>query len=349
MTYKLRKMTIKPTLKCTANCIGCVSRRTYHKSASGNRMLSLDQWMKVIEDAASLGLEKLSISGGEPTLYPHLVELVREIKKHEILVQINTNGTFITRELAQELLKAGLDSVSISIYSHQPDTHDEFRRQPKLWIKATNAVRIFAGFSKQYPKFLVKAQTIILRENFQSFKELIELHKSLGACKSTVAYLEGDYEKKYILNEDEIIEFRNTVIPGLLDFCRTLHPSIQWKARKKVKRMYGNQIGEPSEIARGTYWRQGDCTLPQRFTMVLGNGDVHPCNIVEYTHEPIMGNIFENSFKEIWASKRWNDFRQNLHEKCSLCPMNIHTTIPLQPSKSRIKRFADHVMNVVRP
>jgi hypothetical protein len=33
-----------------------------------------------------------------------------------------------------------------------------------------------------------------------------------------------------------------------------------------------------------------------------------------------MGNLFENSFKEIWVSKRWNDFRQNLHEKCHLCP-----------------------------
>lgn len=71
--------------------------------------------------------------------------------------------------------------------------------------------------------------------------------------------------------------------------------------------------------------------MPQHFTIILANGDVYPCSIVEYTNEPIMGNIFKNNFKEIWMSEKWNDFRHNLHGKCHLCPMNIHISVPLKP------------------
>ncbi len=77
MEYRLRKMAIKPTLKCTADCKGCVSRREYHKSAVHSNTLSLDQWKEVIKESASLGVKAISISGGEPTLYPHLFELIR--------------------------------------------------------------------------------------------------------------------------------------------------------------------------------------------------------------------------------------------------------------------------------
>jgi MoaA/NifB/PqqE/SkfB family radical SAM enzyme len=299
----------------------------------------------VIKESASLGLKALSISGGEPTLYPHLLELVREIKKYGVSVQINSNGSLIDRQFAEELLQAGLDSAFISIYSHQAEVHNEFCRQRKLFDKATNAVRIFADLCKQYPRFQVKTQTIILRENFRYFKELIQFHQSLGTSKSSISYLEGDYDKKHILNEKEIIEFKNCVVPKALELCSKLHPSIRNKAMKRIKSIYGDKIGNPFDISRGKYWRQGSCRIPQQFTIVLANGDVHPCNIVEYTHEPIMGNLFENSFKEIWGSKRWNDFRQNLHEKCHLCPMNIHTSIPLKPEKSTFFRLLDYVIN----
>ncbi len=240
----------------------------------------------------------------------------------------------IGRQYAEELLQAGLDSFVISIYSHQAEVHNDFSRQRKLFDKATNAVRIFADLCKQYPRFRVKTQTIILRENFRYFKELIQFHQSLGSCRIRISYLEGDFDKKHILNEKEIIEFKNYVVPKALELCSKLHPSIRNMAMERIKSIYGDKIGNPFDISQGKYWRQKSCKIPQQYTTVLANGDVHPCNIVEYTHEPIMGNLFENSFKEIWVSKRWNDFRQNLHEKCHLCPMNIHTSIPLKPEKS---------------
>ncbi|MCP4342149.1 MAG: hypothetical protein GY799_25510 [Desulfobulbaceae bacterium] len=114
--------------------------------------------------------------------------------------------------------------------------------------------------------------------------------------------------------------------------------ALQWDNRIKSIPIH---IRSPHEISHGVYWKLGKCGIPLRFTIILANGGVHPCNIVEYTHERIMGNIFETIPKDIWVSEQWNNFRQNLHKNCHLCPMNIHTSIPYRVEKSRFSRLTD--------
>ena len=97
----MKRMVIKPTVNCTANCCGCVSRRALHRSFARNSWLSPEQWISVINQAADLGLEDLHISGGEPTLFPHLVDLIREGKSRGLRVRINTNGSLITPDPAR--------------------------------------------------------------------------------------------------------------------------------------------------------------------------------------------------------------------------------------------------------
>lgn len=304
-------------------------------------MLSIEQWRRILKDTAEVGLEKMSISGGEPTLYPYLVGLIKEAKMNNINVQLNTNGSLITQELAVKLLDAGLDSVMVSIYSHEASRHDALRRHKGLWEKATGAVRIFSELRKQYPHFIVKTQTVLLRENYRHLHELLMLHQSLGSCKSHVSYLEGDFLKEYLMNLDEITYFKNRVVPKLVDFCSTLDPSLIAESVKAVKNIMSEEVGTPEDLAQGIYWKKDSCLIPQNFTIILGNGDVHPCNIVEYTHEPIMGNLFENNFKDIWYSEKWNRFRAERFDTCEFCPMNLHTTIPLSPEAITVpKKFS---------
>ncbi len=75
--------------------------------------------------------------------------------------------------------------------------------------------------------------------------------------------------------------------------------------------------------------------MPQKFALVLANGDVHPCNIVEYLHEPVMGNLFENMPLEIWHSEKWEKLRRDLLPECALCRISLHTIIPLRPAALR--------------
>lgn len=341
--YKLRKLVIKPTLACTANCKTCQYRRELHKSLRSSRKLSFEQWLTILEDARKLGVERLDISGGEPTLYKNLTDLIRTGKRYGWYVNVNSNGSLIDEDYAKRLLEAGLDSISISIYSPQPQVHDEMRNHKGLWDKATNAVKIFRKLKVKYPNFIICTQTLICRENYRMLADLIKLHYELGSSRISFTYLEGDFGKKYLLNEQEISDFREKVIPEAVAVCQTLEPAIRNQAVRVVESTYSAKINTISNFARGIYRPTEQnlypCQRPKEFTILLANGDVHPCNMIEYSHEPVMGNLFEKSLPEIWYSEKWSRFRKELFDYCTLCPINLYMAIPLTAEARRKYMF----------
>jgi MoaA/NifB/PqqE/SkfB family radical SAM enzyme len=330
---QLKKITIKPISACTANCPTCANRKNLHHKLLSEKTISFDQWKKILEEASKLGLKNLYISGGEPTLYKHLTDLVEIGKSYGLFVNINSNGSQITKEYAEWLLKAGLDSIMISLYSPIPEVHNSMRDSKNLWSKAVSAVKIFSNLEKKYPNFKVRTQTLLCRENYRSFPDLLKLHYDLGSNGIVLSYLEGDFEKKYLLNENEIKYFRENVIPEAIKFCDNIDEKVRGRAIKVIRNLFSKNILKTSEWAKGIYrpnYKNKPCSIPKKYAMILSNGDVHPCNVVEYTHDPLMGNLFKNSLKEIWNGKKWDYFRKNLFEKCQLCPINLHKFIPLR-------------------
>ncbi len=85
-----------------------------------------DEILTLIRVAASLGVDKIRLTGGEPTIRRNVVELVRGIRAIPGIerVAMTTNGVRLA-ELAQPLADAGLDQVNISIDTLNPE---KFRR-----------------------------------------------------------------------------------------------------------------------------------------------------------------------------------------------------------------------------
>jgi glycosyltransferase involved in cell wall biosynthesis/phenylacetate-coenzyme A ligase PaaK-like adenylate-forming protein/MoaA/NifB/PqqE/SkfB family radical SAM enzyme len=339
-SYKLKKLVIKPTMACTANCKTCQLRRDLHKSLINQRKLSFEQWLKIFQDASQLGVERLDISGGEPTLYKNLIDLIKAGKSYGWYINLNTNGSLINEKYARKLIDAGLDSVSISIYSANPEIHDQMRNCEGLWSKATQAVRTFARLREQLSSNLqIATQCLICRENYSTLADLMKLDYELGSDRIALTYLEGDFEKQYLLKENEINDFKYNVIPQAKKFCETLDTEVKNKAIEVIESVFSEKINSISNFAGGLYRPEEKnpepCKRPQEFTILLANGDVHPCNMVEYSHEPVMGNLFEQSLPEIWYSEKWNNFRENLFDYCRLCPINLYMTVPLRPKYSQ--------------
>jgi radical SAM protein with 4Fe4S-binding SPASM domain len=327
---RINRLVIKPTLKCTADCDGCSSRRNLHRTLSGDKQPSLMQWKTMLQEAAGLGLRNLHISGGEPTLYPHLIDLIIAGKKLGLRIRINSNGSMITEAFAQRLLEAGLDEICISLYSHEPAPHNRFRKSSNLWQKATRAVQIFSELRKSHPNFFLGTMSVILRENYHCLDSLIRFHHRLGSQQIGLSYLEGDFSGKYLLNREEIREFRNTVVPRAVSYCRSfLDPRIKNRAINVIQSLYSKTAGPENDLSQGIYWPRKHCNIPRTTGLVMANGDIHPCNFVEYTHQPIMGNLFQKGFKEIWHSKTWNTYRKTLNPLCRFCPVNIYNAVPL--------------------
>ncbi len=149
MNYQLRHLVIKPTLLCTANCPTCGTRKILHNSLRGEKILEFSDWVDVLYDAKRLGVERLDISGGEPTLCKYLDEIIDIGKKYNWYININTNGSMIGKDKAEKLVKSGLNNVYVSLYSFNSKKHDSMRGRTGLWKQAVQTIRIFANLQNR--------------------------------------------------------------------------------------------------------------------------------------------------------------------------------------------------------
>jgi pyrroloquinoline quinone biosynthesis protein E len=229
----MEHLVIKPTLACTANCPACAGRRQLHKSALQQKQLVLEDWRRVLAEAKGLGAWQLTISGGEPTLYKRLPELIAYAKNHGWLVRLNSNGSLTDFVFAEALVAAGLDVADISLYSPVASVHDAMRGAKGLWQKTTSTITFLAGLKNKYRGFNVITQTLLCRENYLDFAELLQLHYQLGSSGILISYLEGDFARQRLLQADEIEYFRRHVIPNVLEVCKGLSPTMRNVAAAK--------------------------------------------------------------------------------------------------------------------
>jgi cyclic pyranopterin phosphate synthase len=106
---------ISLTDHCNLRCVYCMPEdMTFRPNAE---LMQDDEIMLFTRLFASLGFHKIRLTGGEPTLRAHVVELVREITHTPGIqsVSITTNGVMLS-QLAKPLADAGLDRVNISLW-----------------------------------------------------------------------------------------------------------------------------------------------------------------------------------------------------------------------------------------
>lgn len=105
---------LEPTARCNLNCYGC-----YRKNIKESHK-SLEQVKHELDVFQALRKSDcISIAGGDPLLYPDIIELIKEIKSRGLKPIINTNGIALTKELLHELKKAGVFGFTFHIDSKQ--------------------------------------------------------------------------------------------------------------------------------------------------------------------------------------------------------------------------------------
>ena len=87
-------MMLEPLHACNLTCTGCGRIREYKSTIS--EMLTVEQCLAAMEES---GAPVVSICGGEPTIYPELGRLVREILARGRHIYLCTNGMFIRKRL----------------------------------------------------------------------------------------------------------------------------------------------------------------------------------------------------------------------------------------------------------
>ena len=109
---------ISLTDKCNLRCVYCMPEDKVYENNLINDTLSFNDYKFIINGLSQVGIKKIKFTGGEPLLYPHLIELIKYAHYECNIddVSITTNGIGLN-EIAYELKRSGLKSVNISLDS----------------------------------------------------------------------------------------------------------------------------------------------------------------------------------------------------------------------------------------
>lgn len=280
------------THNCNLRCKHCYFSS---KQLSDKDSFSKTEAIEFIRDIADKKVFHLSIAGGEPLLYPHLVDVVREATDGGMLVAMSTNAMLLTNELAKDLKQAGLTSLQISLDGSTEETND-FIRGGKSFNKALEGIKVAIDNG-----FKVLIAFVILKPNHHELEEVFKLAIKLGAYGVKVqTFIEsglGEVHKDELyLNEKEL-------------------GSIIYNAWK-IKKMYQNDLEimlplipdviASSKEAPEYYYQKSSCLgcQPGLTTVrVNSHGGVRACGGMS-SDDNTVGNVKTDSLQKIFLDSK---------------------------------------------
>jgi MoaA/NifB/PqqE/SkfB family radical SAM enzyme len=340
----LQNLIIKPVFECICNCKHCEVRQNFYKKQKKitEERLDIHIIKKIFSEANKLGNKTLQISGGEPLLYKDLVEMIKEANKYNWFIFINSTGYGVTQEFAFKLLEAGLSAFNVSIDSPHNEIHDKLRGIEGLLKSSLNTLKIFNEIREScsdYKDFYTNIQTIITRKNYEDIHYIVELAVKLQVSSIYFMYIYEDKENNFLMSTDQIDEFKKKIIPQILKVLSDngMDRSIVSYAKLVLKDIFDTKYNTIENYTKGIYWKDLNtvlslCDKPNKTAMILPNGNVLPCCMMEGSYNAIMGNIFESDLPEIWNNERYQMFRKNKADYCKSCPSLKNRTMGLVPT-----------------
>jgi GTP 3',8-cyclase len=224
---------VSVTDRCNYKCVYC---RTGNEGAQYTE-LPIAHYMRMVRLFVSLGVEKVRLTGGEPLLRSGLVEMVRELsgmrtaylpdgtfvgetfvgktgqKGLPLDIALTTNGHLL-EGLAQPLMDAGLNRVTVSMDAVDAETFTAITRVPRSFDK------VMAGIRQAQAVGLgpVKVNCVLLRGfNDGQIEQFAEFSRREGVIVRFIEWmpLEEDrtWKRATVISMDEIVDRLNAYRP----------------------------------------------------------------------------------------------------------------------------------------
>ena len=212
---EIKHIRFSVTSKCNYNCIYC-DREGFLPKTTELSVNEITQLCRIL--AQILKVTKIKFTGGEPLLREEIVEIIRDVSDLQLYkdISMTTNGLYLI-EKAQDLYKAGLKRINVSLGTLKPDIYKKIYGSDSLEdvLKGLRKAKE-VGFTPIKLNFVVlkgmNDQEIDDMVNFCAENEfilqLIELHK----VSSSVSESNGFYDKYYFAVSPLIEEFEKKAI-----------------------------------------------------------------------------------------------------------------------------------------
>ena len=184
-----RKLRISVTDRCNFACLFCMPEKDKIRWIPQEEVLNFEEIERITAVLASLGNQKIRVTGGEPLMREGLESLIPKLSRIEGIrsVDMTTNGWFLEQK-AQALRKAGLRGVTVSLHSLR---EDRFAK-----ISGVNALpKVLRGIEKALEVGLrpVKLNTVAIRGyNDDEILDLVDFARQRGISIRFIEFMPLD-------------------------------------------------------------------------------------------------------------------------------------------------------------
>jgi cyclic pyranopterin phosphate synthase len=197
---------ISITDRCNFRCRYCMPEEGVKWMARQN-ILTFEEIVRLAKVFIGLGIEKIRLTGGEPTLRKDLPQLVAMIAPLPGLrdLGLTTNG-YLLKELSGELYRAGLRRINVSLDSLSPARFNDMARRPAY-------EKVMAGLDElaKYPIRPVKINTVIMKGfNDDEVLPLVEFARTREYQVRFIEFMpldgEGVWSRDKVMSTQEILD-----------------------------------------------------------------------------------------------------------------------------------------------
>ncbi len=311
------------TKTCNLKCRHCYMSSDNKKYQNE---LTTQEAKSFIDDLADFHVPVLLFSGGEPLIRPDFFELAEYAQAKGVRPTLSTNGTLITREVAQRIKDIGVGYVGISLDGLQ-DVNDQFRGVEGAFQKAMEGIQNCVAVGQRVGlRFTINHHNIQELENIFDFIERENINR---VCFYHLVYSgRGTAMKNQDVTAEESRRAMDIIIRRTKDFeDRGLEKEILTVDNHcDGVYMYLKALAEGND--------QQAAQIKKYISMNGGNrsgiafGEVDPFGYVhpdQFTQHHTFGNVRDRKFSEIWQDTSnpimagLKDRKPLLKGRCSQC------------------------------
>ncbi len=299
------------TSACNHRCIFCALDFTGYKGKFIDTKVMLD----ALTDMASHGIRSIMFGGeGEPTLHKDFSLFVEHAKKHGMDVALTTNGVLFTKSIAEKTLPH-MSWVKFSVDAATPETYAKIHGTKeadlgKLMQNIKDAAEIKR---KNNLKVKIGTQVLLINDNSSEVVMLAEKVREAGADYLVVK----PYSQHPLSSKRFKLDYDN---------LKSLKPKVEATSTKDFKAVFRLDTMEKLK-SEAPYEK---CYGLPFFALIDAEGNIIPCNLFYDNKEFYYGNLYDNSFSEIWLGKKREEVIRKLdckgtkecRENCRLDPIN---------------------------
>lgn len=272
-------VSVEPAAICQLHCPECpVGMRKGERLADRvERFMSREVWERVLEQIAPYAHTVQFYFQGEPLLNRDLPQMIREAHERGLYTIVSTNAQALTMEVAEELVKAGLSKIIVSMDGLTEETYAAYRVGGSLeqCMHALSCLR--AAKERLRGGTIIELQCLRLRSNEHEWKEFQKRYKAFGA-------------DRLVFKTAQLYDYSDG---------HSLMPSDERYSRY-TKGVDGHYHRKP--IGRG-------CLRVWSGVVITTTGEVLPC-CYDKAHAYAYGNIMKESLEILFGNERALAFRK---------------------------------------